>query len=76
MEPTKIRFTESLLTRPPLSGSDVVTALGHFAIVTYAVDPARVRPHVHPRFDLETFLGADGPFWIADWIFRLTPGRV
>jgi hypothetical protein len=39
---------------------DVVTTLKHFAIVTYAVDPVRVRPLVHPRFDLEIFPAADG----------------
>lgn len=60
MAASTIRFTESLLTRPPLSRSDVVTTLGHFAIVTYAVAPERVRPHVHPRFDLETFPSPDG----------------
>lgn len=60
MEPPTIRFNESLLTRPALSGWDVVTTLRHFAIVTYAIDPERVRPHIHPRFDLEQFPGADG----------------
>ena len=67
MEPTTIRFTESLLTRPPVSGIDVVTTLKHFAIVTYAVDPERVRPHVHSRFDLELLPGADGSpkVWIS-----------
>lgn len=60
MEPPKIRFTQSLLTRPQVSGLDVVTTLKHFAIVTYAVAPERVRPHVHSRFDLELFPGADG----------------
>lgn len=60
MEPTTIRFNESLLTRPALSRWDVVTTLRHFAIITYAVDPERVRPHLHPRFALETFPGPDG----------------
>ena len=55
MEPENIRFTNALLTRPPLSRQDVVTTLKHFAIVTYAVDPARIRPHVHRRFELESF---------------------
>lgn len=59
MEPDPIRFTETLLTRPALSRWDVVTTLRHFAIVTYAVDPDRVRPHVDARFELETFPGAD-----------------
>jgi hypothetical protein len=55
IERSEVRFTESMLTRPPLSRWDVTTMLKHFAIVTYAVDPARVRPHVHDRFALETF---------------------
>lgn len=59
-ESPEIRFTESMLARPPLSPGDVVTTLKHFAIVTYAVDPERIRPHVHPRFDLENFTGEDG----------------
>ena len=60
MEPSTIRFTPSLLTRPTVSRWDVVTMLRHFAIVTYAVEPERVRTHVHPRFDLELFPNADG----------------
>jgi hypothetical protein len=77
-----IRFTSELLTRPPLRAFDVVTKLGHFAIVTYAVEPWRVRPHVHPRFDLDCFRAADGtervwvsmvPFEDQDFHFGFAP---
>jgi uncharacterized protein YqjF (DUF2071 family) len=60
MEPATIRFTESILTRPTVSRWDVITTLRHFAIITYAVDPELIRPHVHPRFDLQTFPGPHG----------------
>ncbi len=33
---------------------DAITTLRHFAIVTYAVPPERLRPLVHLRFDLDT----------------------
>lgn len=42
-----------MLQRPAAAGIDAVTTLRHFAIVTYAVPPERLRPHVHPRFDLD-----------------------
>jgi hypothetical protein len=47
--PSDLCFTPELLTRPRPGPLDVVADLGHFALVTWAVDPARVRPHVHPR---------------------------
>jgi hypothetical protein len=77
-----LRFTADLLTRPPVRRFDVVTKLGHFAIVTYAVEPWRVRPHVHPRFDLDCFRAADGservwvsmvPFEDQDFHFQFAP---
>ncbi len=40
--------------RPPHRPMTVVTTLAHFAIVTYAADPSAVRPHIDPRFELET----------------------
>jgi hypothetical protein len=60
-------FTPELMTRPRVRPLDVVAGLGHFAIVTYAVDPARVRPHVHPRFDLDCHRAADGSekVWVS-----------
>ncbi len=51
MEP--LHFTPEMLQRPTPSGIDAVTTLRHFAIITYAVDPALVRPLIHPRFDLD-----------------------
>jgi hypothetical protein len=58
----RLLFTPALLTRPPLSPWDVVATLRHFAIVSYAVDPARLRPHVHPRYELDCFIqGPAGP---------------
>lgn len=46
--------------RPATGPSDVVARLGHFAIVTWAVDPRLVRPHVHERFALDEYPGPDG----------------
>jgi hypothetical protein len=51
-----LRFTDEQLARPPLSVHDALTRLVHFAIVSYVVDPERVRPHVHPRFDIDAFV--------------------
>src|SRR5437867_8168250 len=82
MPSSGVRFTDGLLTRPRLSRRNVVTTLKHFAIVTYAVEPGRVRSHVHPRFDLETFSGEDGsvnalvsmvPFEARDFRFLAAP---
>jgi hypothetical protein len=53
-----LRFSNALLTRPPLSRRDAVATLEHFAIISYAVDPGRVRPHVHPRFEIDCFVNA------------------
>jgi hypothetical protein len=56
------RFTDALLSRPPVSRCDAIATLRHFAIISYAVDPEKVRPHVHPRFDLDSFIeSANGP---------------
>ncbi len=77
-----IRFSDELLTRPKLGGLDVVATLEHFAIVTYAVPPERLRPHVHPRFDLDCFTDASGqtrtwvsmvPFEDQDFHFQALP---
>ncbi|MDA0577891.1 MAG: DUF2071 domain-containing protein, partial [Verrucomicrobia bacterium] len=42
-----------MLRRPTPSGIDAITTLRHFAIVTYAVPPGRLRALVDPRFDLD-----------------------
>jgi hypothetical protein len=49
-----------LVQRPSFRGLDAVSSLEHFAIVTYAVPPERLRPHVHPRFEMESIRGDDG----------------
>jgi hypothetical protein len=54
-----LRFTPGLLTRPAPRGLAVETTLQHFAIVTYWVDPAALRKHLHPRFE-PVALTADG----------------
>lgn len=59
-EPTPARYSAALLTCPPRSGIDVVSDLEHFAIVTYAVPPERLRPLVHERFELDCVAGAGG----------------
>jgi hypothetical protein len=62
-----LRFTKAMLTRPPLARGDVIAHLEHFAIVSYAVSPERVRPHVHPRFEFDCFTAADGTsrVWVS-----------
>jgi hypothetical protein len=58
--PALLKYTSAMLTRPVLGGLDVVSSLEHFAIVTYAIPPERLRPHVHARFDLDCITGEDG----------------
>ncbi|MEX2317945.1 MAG: DUF2071 domain-containing protein [Pirellulales bacterium] len=77
-----LRFNGALLTRPPLTRFDALATLQHLAIVSYAVDPARVRPHVHPRFDIDAFIDSPAgrqalvsmvPFEDQDFHFVGTP---
>lgn len=49
-----LRFAQAAIARPQPKGIDVVSTLRHFAIVTYAVPPERLRPLVDPRFELLT----------------------
>ncbi len=49
----KLRFTAGMLARPRAGGIDAVSGLEHFAIVSYAIPPERLRPHVHERFALD-----------------------
>jgi hypothetical protein len=46
-----LRFTQQLLTKPPLRRLAAETTLEHFVIVTYWVDPSNLRKHLHPRFE-------------------------
>lgn len=55
-----LRFTADLLTEPRHRAWDVVTTLRHFAIVTYALDPDRLIPHLHPRFEPDCVALANG----------------
>jgi uncharacterized protein YqjF (DUF2071 family) len=80
--PLATQFTDDLLQRPATSGIDVVTKLRHFSLITYAVPPERVRPHVHERFALDTYTASDGservwvsvvPFEDADFHFARLP---
>ena len=77
-----LTFTEDLLTCPPVRGRDVKATLEHFAIVSYAVPPDRVRRYVDPMFDLDCFSGAQGeplvwvsmvPFEDQDFRFAAVP---
>ena len=54
-----LRFTPGLLTKPVARGLAAETTLQHFAIVTYWVDPAALKKHLHPRFE-PVCLTADG----------------
>jgi hypothetical protein len=54
-----LRFTPGLLTKPVARGLAAETILQHFAIVTYWVDPAALKKHLHPRFE-PVCLTADG----------------
>lgn len=70
-----------MLARPRVGGIDAISGLEHFAIVTYAIPPGRLRPHVHERFDLDT-ITVDGeeralisvvPFMDRDFRFIRMP---
>lgn len=50
-----LRFRDHHTPRPALKSTDVVAKLRHFSIISYAVPPERVRPHVHQRFELDTY---------------------
>ena len=49
------------ISRPPETGIDVVTALAHFAIITYTVPAEILRPMIPERFDLELIDTDHGP---------------
>ncbi len=48
-----LTFAEVLSERPAVGALDAVSTLRHFAIVTYAVDPARLKAIIPPRFALD-----------------------
>ena len=47
-----LRFSDHVVAKTPAAGLDVETTLRHFSIITYAVEPASLRPHIDQRFDL------------------------
>jgi hypothetical protein len=74
--------TNARHSRPPVSGCDVEATLHNFAIVSYAVPLDRVRPHVHPAFELDSFTGPEGKpvVWVSmvpfeDQDFRFVAAR-
>ena len=78
----ELRFTKEHLTRPKASGIDVTTTLRHFAIITYALDPDRLRAHLPPRFVPDCVPGPSGslcallsvvPFFDVDFHFVACP---
>ncbi|HUM71369.1 MAG TPA: DUF2071 domain-containing protein, partial [Chloroflexota bacterium] len=50
---TPLKFDDVLNERPQTRGIDVVCQLHHFAIITYAVDPARFAGLIPDRFKLD-----------------------
>lgn len=77
-----LRFNDERLTRPAVKAWDVAATLEHFAIISYAVPVERVRPHVDPAFELDSFPGPTGdpvvwvsmvPFEDQDFHFAAMP---
>jgi hypothetical protein len=77
-----LRYTPELLARPRHRALDVVTKLRHFAIVSYAVEPAALRRQLHQRFDPDCVTLEDGreaalisvvPFLDVDFHFAALP---
>ncbi len=69
------------LARPVARGIDVITSLRHFALVSYLVPIARLRPYVDPAFEIAPFTvdGVTGgllsvvPFLDVDFRFARLP---
>ena len=55
-----LRFAANHLARPIVGGIDVVTTLEHFAIVTYAFEPALLERYLPPRFEPVCIRLSDG----------------
>ena len=60
MHVEQLRYTRSLLLKPPPRGLGVETSLKHFAIVTYYVDSPSIQAHLHPRFEPVCLLDDNG----------------
>ena len=50
----ELKFKDYLHPKPKPSGLDVQCKLQHFALITYAVDPARFKEIIPARFKLDT----------------------
>lgn len=50
----RLHFADLQVPRPPVAGINVQCRLRHFAIVSYTVDPALLRPLIPARFRLDT----------------------
>ena len=50
----ELKFKDYLHPKPKPSGLDVACKLQHFALITYAVDPARFKEIIPARFKLDT----------------------
>lgn len=50
----KLRFEDVARPRPEPSGIDLLVTLKHLALITYAVDPSRLRDFIPERFMLNT----------------------
>ena len=77
-----LRFRDHLVPRPKPGLLAVETTLRHFAIVSYAVDPAALQAHLHPRFRPTIIEDATGrsrslvsvvPFLDEGFHFRVFP---
>jgi hypothetical protein len=66
---TSLKFSEFLQELPVPSGIDVICKLRHFAIITYAFDPARFSEIMPKRFKLDTVI-IDG---IEKALFSIVP---
>jgi len=56
----QLQFVPEILAKKTPSGLDVETTLSHFAIITYMVDPAVLRTHLHERFEPDCITLPDG----------------
>ncbi|PJZ71581.1 hypothetical protein CH373_01755 [Leptospira perolatii] len=77
-----LRFDQDNSDRKDPSGLDVISTLSHFSLITYAIDPAKVRAYVHPRFELDLITDKKGerkallsvvPFYDSDFRFVRFP---
>lgn len=51
-----LHYDDLRVPRPPVAGINVQCRLKHFAIISYTVDPALLRPMIPQRFRLDTIM--------------------